>query len=411
MCDLHHGTCREEFKDGSSNKILGVSGILVASLGLILNSFGLYVLLRNKEKHMFHKLLYCLVTFDSCVLIFSILDAIYRGLKAQDRILVYGYPYFIFPGFYISVTCSIYMTICLSHERYSALKDPIRYSKTIELQGYQNRKIRKYLLATVCGSIVYNIFRFFEFKIYCVLKTVYDNKNLFIGNNVPIVSYTQWKDYLMNCSIEGDAKEVVVVKLDDINLLDTEEDNGIFIRATSYSDCFVLGIIPFLLLIYFNTRTSLCVKKQRERIRDLSISSTESKKIEIRILKNEIMMAICFMVIVTVFLICYAVNLIYGIISASAYMDNYETPQRWFFIMRDVGRLLIIVNSSVNILLYGFVVRTFREEIMETIQNQCLNRKSRSSGNQRTAMLYVSKSKENIGIPLTSHHELQELNR
>ena len=359
VCDPRHISCRNNFIYKSEYWILGVSGMSVACFGLIINSFGLYVLLRNKDKHMFQKMLACLVTFDTCVLIFSLLVAIYRGAKVDDNIVVLTYPYITYPGFYISVCCSIYMTICMSHERYSALRDPIRYSKTIELQGYQQRKITKYLLATVMGSIAYNIFRFYEYSAHCVSEEDYADEKVLNGINVPLHGYKFWSGIFANSSEE--CEKMIVVKSDDVNRRETEKDEGIFRRAISISDCIVLGIMPFLLLIYFNTRIYLCVRKQRERISAVSAeSSTENMKIENRIRKNEIRMAISFMAIVAVFFVCYSVNLIFGIISAHYYPSRYEPAAIWFFILRDLGQLLMVVNSSVNIILYGFIGRNFR---------------------------------------------------
>ena len=144
-CNLDNGNCRAIYRANASYYILGVAGIIIASVGLLLNSFGLFVVWKIKENHIFQKLIVCLLIFDTTLLFFSIIDFSYRGLKCRSSILVYGIPFIVYPGSYMSLFCSIYMTVCISHERYSALQDPIRYSQIMNIEGYQDRKIKKYV--------------------------------------------------------------------------------------------------------------------------------------------------------------------------------------------------------------------------------------------------------------------------
>ena len=271
MCEgvnLDNQSCREKFKADTSFWILGVAGILIASLGILLNTFGLFIVWRSKDKHIFQKLIVCLLVFDTVLLFFSIIDFSYRGLHYPNTFIVCVFSYFVYPGFYISLFCSIYMTVCISYERYSALQDPIRYSQKVYDEGYQNRKIKKCSSCIILCSFLYNIFRFFEYRVDCIdgsKKGLYE-----LYNQTMFIPYSNIKKYL-NCSKPD--SEYVVIQMNDESLLNKAKDNGTFKKVISIADSVVLGIIPFLLLIYFNSRIHGCIQTQREVLRGSTTSS------------------------------------------------------------------------------------------------------------------------------------------
>ena len=365
MCEgvsLDNVECREEYKTYTSFWILGVAGTLIASLGIFLNTFGLFIVWKSKEKHLFQRLIVCLLIFDTILLFFSVMDFSFRGLKYRSTFIVYGFSYFVHPGFYIFLFCSIYMTVCISHERYSALQDPIRYSQKVYDEEYQNRKIKKCSSYIIFSSILYNIFRFFEYRLDCVqqIHSEHVNETMF-------VPYTKFAKYL-NCSYPD--VEYVVVQMNDQSLLHKDKDHGTFRTAISVADSIVLGIIPFLLLIFLNSRIHCCIKQQREYIRVSTLSGepllpdkeVEIRKKEIKIRKNEIKMALTFIAIVAAFLCCHSVKLLFSLIAASNYEKYYEHSERWFILMEYIGLLLIVVKSTLNVFFYGLFGKKFREE-------------------------------------------------
>ena len=111
---------------------------------------------------------------------------------------------------------------------------------------------------------------------------------------------------------------------------------------------------------------------------------TEKQKIEDRIRINEIRMAVSFIAIVTVFFICHSVWLASSV--SGAFFDwaslnkdchnpkNTKTRKAcdemlepWYIILTYASRFLMVLNSSVNILLYAVVWNQFREEAMELL--------------------------------------------
>ena len=162
MCDQY---CINGWKSELSFFLTGVANISIAFVGLSINLFGIFVIKRIKNKHVFHKLIACLIVTDSCVLALSIVDGVYRGLKIRNDFLTYTYPYLTHPFFYICVCGSIFLTVCISHERYSALKDPVRYSNCSH--RLRKHQFLKYVMATIMFSITYNITRFLDLSLVC----------------------------------------------------------------------------------------------------------------------------------------------------------------------------------------------------------------------------------------------------
>ena len=96
MCEgvsLNNPICREKYKSDTSFWILGVAGILIASLGILLNTFGLFIVWKCKQKHIFQKLIVCLLIFDTILLYFSIIDFSFRGLKYPIGVHLFVFDY------------------------------------------------------------------------------------------------------------------------------------------------------------------------------------------------------------------------------------------------------------------------------------------------------------------------------
>ena len=140
----------------------------MSSIGLAMNVFGLCVFYRMKKKQLFHQLIFTLAIMDSFVLVFEIFKAVFRGLNIHNEITTLLYPYFIHPFFNICICCSIYLTISVSHERYTTLKDPIRLTNTRDRR--RKRKFLIYFVSTLTFSVLSNITRFFELSFICPKK-------------------------------------------------------------------------------------------------------------------------------------------------------------------------------------------------------------------------------------------------
>ena len=392
MCDQH---CRNEWKSDLSFLLTGVVNISIAFVGLMLNLFGIFAIRRIKEKHLFHKLITCLIVTDSCVLVLSIVDGVYRGLKIRYDILAFTYPYLTHPCLYICVCGSIFMTVCISHERYSALKDPVRYSNG--RRRLQKHHFLKYVMATILLSITYNIPRFFDLSLVCFTNERDYNASV-LDFDIMVAKPDDLSTTVEICN-EANRKRMIVVRkhfiFDDYNKtfrsFELEKNEGTFRISTSVADCIFMGVVPFALLIFFNAWIYIFVKKQRKIVSRYSgsgfwnpDSGTINEAIHNGIRMQEIRMAMSFISIVIVFVTCYSFWLVHGIITAITYwkydecQNSEETHpicdvsvNKGFIAIESIGHLLITFNSSVNILLYGLSWNQFQEVVKELIEKIC----------------------------------------
>ena len=344
--------------------------ILVAVVGLLLNSLGMYVMQKSSDILLFKKLLVCLLAFDSGVLVTTIMGALH-SLDIRSVVLIYLFPYFIHPFFYICVGCSIFTTVVITYERYKALKDPIIYRNTNLCPSYQNELIKRHLAISIALSCMYNIVRFLEYKVEYVPEQIYDiYKSQGIVIQTPHTSIERgqkdgnWKSIVQQQSLYHDSSFRTVIAI---------------------TDSIVLGLVPLLLLIYFNMTIYKTVKKERKIISGI-IEIPLNPKYPINkntngITNDDIKMAIVLMAIVGVFICCYLFWLLHAILYAiwcircnlhQILIDDFCKVQDegWYLFLDYGGRILITLNSSVNVLLYGIIQKNFRKETKEVLSER-----------------------------------------
>ena len=341
--------------------------ISVAVLGLLLNSIGMFVLQKSKETLLFKKLLICLLAFDSGVLVTTIMGAVH-SLEVRSVVLVYLFPYFIHPFFYICVECSICTTVVITYERYKALKDPIIYRNTNICPSHQKNMLKRHLGISIAVSCIYNIVRFFEYKVEYVPDHIY---NIYLSQHQVILS--------PHPSIEHEGKDG---KWNSIVQQQGLYHNSSFRTAIAITDSIVLGLLPLLSLIYFNITIYKTVKKERKivsRIIEVPLNPKYPiNKNSNGITNEDLKMAIVLMAIVGVFIFCYLFWLLHAIIYAiwsircnlhQVLKDDFCKVQDegWYLFFDYGGRILITLNSSVNVLLYGTIRKNFRRKTKEVL--------------------------------------------
>ena len=376
------------WKSSLSYGITGIGNITIATIGIVLNIFGLFVFRRIQNKHLFHQMIIALTAFDICVLVFSIAGGVYRGFKVRNLYLAYTYPYITHPFLYISVCASIYMTLCISYERYTALQDPVRYSNG--MQRLRRNKFLAYFFSVTGFAITYNITRFLEFSIVCPPDFIHKHKIL--NRNITVAEPKELPSKVPICNLTNDSTITVVRQpnlFDNEGLfrnMDYHVPSGIFRMATSLADCIVMGVIPISLLIYFNFRTYIFIRKQRKYIQEnFTVHQSRPEDCSQRIRRQEIRMAITFAVVGIMFVISYVSWLTYATINAyhatmfkkcQVMMDPTQIPaicditkQYWYILLQYLGPLMLTFNSSINVLIYGSTWNQFRERAKELIKD------------------------------------------
>ena len=154
--------------------IKGVLLSVVAIIGIILNVIAMHILAtRNSMKNTFNSLLISLFCIDSLYLLIQVMSGIQTQLSEKYRknysvslknitLLV---PHILFPMQSVTLTASILMTVGVAHERYIAIKSPIKHRQSMKSTGARRNRLIKYILLVSICSFAINATKFMETKI------------------------------------------------------------------------------------------------------------------------------------------------------------------------------------------------------------------------------------------------------
>ncbi|TRY61862.1 hypothetical protein TCAL_12552 [Tigriopus californicus] len=159
-------TCYESFKTHrfvvlqARRWFDGIGLVLTGVFGLIGNFMTLIVLHRQvsyiESTSNFNKLLMTLSLMDSLLILFYLVDVAMLVFVCHPPLWYRRlFSHFLFPGKFIVLSCSIYMVVAISAERYKAICYPLRHRPS-SLQ---------YISFVLFVSFVQNIPKFFEFHL------------------------------------------------------------------------------------------------------------------------------------------------------------------------------------------------------------------------------------------------------
>jgi len=292
-----------------------VPGVLlpvVGILGLIGNTISIFILSRPQMKSSINCLLIGLATFDMILIATSILmfaiPSIYTHslLSGDESFLSYYYeqifPFItpvIFPVGLISQTGSVYLTICVTLERYLAVCHPL---KAKYLCTYGRAKI--YVLLTAVFSVGYNLPRFWE------------------------VTWSETWSPMLNRTIT----EVIPTSL---------RLNQIYIEVyINWLYLIFLYLTPITILTIFNIRIYREVRLAQSLRADLS-----------RTQARELGLASMLLCVVMVFLLCNFPAMVVNILEHFGHQYHPLTQ---------TNNLLVTINSSVNFIIYCIFGHKFK---------------------------------------------------
>ncbi len=102
----------------------------VASVGILANVISSVILTRREMRNSFNLLLVTLAAYDTWYLFGAILEScrkFFPSLKTDIHILLF--PHFLYPLHQTSITGSIFMTVAIAFERYTAVHFPLDYNQ------------------------------------------------------------------------------------------------------------------------------------------------------------------------------------------------------------------------------------------------------------------------------------------
>lgn len=145
----------------------GVGISCVAIPGLCLNLVAICVLIRSAShrKNNFHSLIASLCGFDSVFLSLDLIDSFRKYFNFENSILILLFPHVIYPVRNMAFTASIFMTVAIAYERYTAIKYPIQHYQLLRSRKFRRKMLLRYISVVFIFAIAFNIPKFFETRI------------------------------------------------------------------------------------------------------------------------------------------------------------------------------------------------------------------------------------------------------
>ncbi|XP_050408934.2 FMRFamide receptor [Patella vulgata] len=304
-----------------------IGGTAIAIFGLIGNVISIIVLMNYKQKSSTPLLLTFLAVFDTIFLFFELfleqltmlskfglITAAYRPFITPIYVLFIAVPRIAFTG-------TMTMTILITIERFVAVVHPLRAARLC-----CKSMARKAIVCVFIWAVVFNIPRYLAY-------TTYEKFD-------PKTNTTRTK--------------FIRTKFGESNLY-----NDIFIIWITFTLEF---LIPFIIILALNAQLLLAIRRSRA----FAPKSQKEKKSGGRL--NAMVLAVT-----TMFFLC-------GMMSASALIlargvNKYEDCSVACNNYIAVADTMLIINSSVNIILYCVVGKQFRTIFMNVF---CSRRRSTS---------------------------------
>jgi len=302
-----------EQNDSSIQSIEGYLLTTIGIFGLIGNLVSIIILSKKDFKETFHKLIVCLALVDMIFILCAVFVCITKSwqLVGWHSVLVV-----VIPVGRCALLTSSYLTVSISVERFCGICYPLQS----RVRG--DRRLVLYLLPVIVFCIIFNLPLFLE---------IFDHLEIFDLN-------LQFSNNLLYITIYKQYMELIVTVL-----------------------------VPWLLLLYLNIRIYLAVRLTTIRGRAVHNSVIQ---------KRETNLAVILITIVLVFLCCHSLKLylaFYKVHVTKKVVSCNETglvpvhSQLRIFIS-SLNHLLLVLNSSVNFIIYCFLGKRFRRSLLESVE-------------------------------------------
>ena len=319
----------------AASKLLGVIMMFLSVMGITLNSFAIFVFVTRKNtKTLFHRILVCLLMENNVYLFCTMLSSLYYDFEV--KCLIWTLPYFAFPFRAISRTACLLTTTYLSYERFVICCDPQKLKRSGTLDGGKQEKIKmiKAIIFIILFSIIYNIPRFFTYK----LPTM------------------QYEDVPEQTNLRHDPNYKLYYK-------------GVIWGLFTIISLTILIFLNWKVYKTMNQTLGVCDSTTTNNnegsssgvTENIDMTNTENtKKINMQFFKimqkrHNLVLAMFLLVLCNV--ICYSLKLAEETIQALGYdPDGLEELQMF-------ARLMITVNASADALIYYISDKKFRTDI------------------------------------------------
>ena len=394
----------------------GVCTSSVVIIGCVLNSIAINIVRKNYDRtNIFYQMLIYLLGLDICVLLTWMNLSLFVAFGFTHTVIIHMLPYFSYPSTHIAITASTFMTVAIAHERYRAVRHPLKYNEGMKSTKATTKRLRKYVAFVIVISVGINIPHFMDLEVsYIQIKptnktdnstTIMNTTNIAILN----ISSTDINNINLTNSIHINRVDqgIESENISDANLVarinyTTQGRHPYYLKwYRNFARLIVSGILPFSLLIYFNTAIYMAIKKTNNRRRRLSsnshktyqqkmplkeskdmqstISGTEDKQTSttnavgcvrrkslLKKKKDEDNLSMVFVVIVTSFLMCHSLKFFLNFYDGFFGEVNATSGSR---IAGCFSNFLVVLNSSLNTVIYCIMNAKFRKHFLNVTKN------------------------------------------
>ena len=361
--------------------IEGFGCILIGSLGIILNTTSMVVLMGSfLGASFFNWLLVFLAFFDNLFLVNGILEA-FRNHIGEEVPYYHSHAFvnFLYPFRSVVLGCSMYMTILLALERYNALANPTnnfsnnqkplgRSEKCNVLIYLKNHRVRlfKYIGPIILLSSIYYAPKYMEL-------------------------YVATRNVMCTVDNEEGGKNNKTIEVDNctqhfVSLTDMRKSNEYILWYLNVSNLVATVIIPIFSLIYLNFNIYLkykqYVKRQPSLNKGIPLNTTIAKEMPHQKCKNREkdvrqQTLILFVIVISFGLshflrICLNIDELISLSEArKAVEKSCEWIKWWNVIAAPISHLLLQINCSVNFFIYCLFNQHFKRILVERLRVMC----------------------------------------
>ena len=295
----------------------GVVQFIISNLGILGNAASIFLLTRKELHSFFNQLLTVLVVYDMVYLLTMVLESL-RKLGLESEIHTMLFPYLLYPLNAISMMGSIYMTLAVGMERYIAVYYPIEYSMVANDASSHSKRLIKYVLPITLFALIFNIPKFLESKVVHTDQDIYMVEVTDLRMSTTYVTwYQNWARFL------------------------------------------TLGIIPFTAICFLNYKIYVVVNKRRKNARR----------------KQEDNLSVVLMMIIASFVVCNILRILLNMheitvieqIHLCRCSDLGGFPV-WIIILGFISQILLVINSSINLLIYCMFGTKFKQVLSSYIK-------------------------------------------
>ena len=304
------GSVREEYEELSS--WVDFTRDMIAVLGIFGNAIIIVIRMQMHLRNTFNKLLVALAFFDNFTLVIFIAISICK----RANMFHFIFAYFLWPLGNFAVRGSVLMTVVIAYERYMAVRHPLNFNR-----GQRYRAVR-YVTFVIIIDIIFSVPKFFE--------------------------------------------------------LEPDDCNGIKFTQLYYNEIYsiyniVLYAFPapitISVLIYLYSKIYCDIKdsyvtreRHSTRCSSDSLGSTRSRE---TMRKKESKQAGIFAGVVILFIFSRIPDVFVSIAGIIKYNSTSEPPF-WFLIAIKIRNICLILNSSLNVVIYTWVSKQFRDDFKAT---------------------------------------------